>query len=47
MWPFKTGDILKEVKFIFYDRTRKRRSLNTGDYLNEVTALPGFTLCKY
>ena len=32
-WPYKTGDLLKEVKFIwnFYGRTRKRWLFNTGD----------------
>ena len=46
---YKTGDLLKEVQFIyiyenFYDRSRKIRPLNTGDCLIEVTAWAGLTV---
>ena len=32
---------------IFYDSTRKRWSLNTGDYVIEVTAWAGLTVYRY
>ena len=47
MSPFKTGDLLKEVRciYIFYGRTRRRWPFNAGDCLTEVTIWAGLTTC--
>ena len=44
MWPYKTGDILKEVQFI-YDKTIKcglTRLLSRGDHIDRCEAEVGF-----
>jgi hypothetical protein len=46
-WSYMTGDLLKEVHFIyriFSERTRKRWPFNTGDCLIEVIAWAGLTV---
>jgi hypothetical protein len=42
----KTGDVLREVQFIwvFYDRSRRIWRFNTGDCLIEMTAWTGLTV---
>jgi hypothetical protein len=44
--PYKTGDLLKEIQFIwnFYHMKRKGWTFDTGDCLIEVTAWPGLTV---
>ena len=48
-WPYKTCDLLKEVKFIwnFLWEDRKRWPVNTGDCLIEVTARTCLTVHIY
>jgi len=45
-WPYKTGDLLKKVQFIwnFLWQDKKGQALNTGDCLIEVTTWTGFTV---
>jgi hypothetical protein len=46
-WPYKTGDLFKEVQviWIFHDRKKTRWPFNTGDCLIEVTTWAGLTIC--
>ena len=48
MWSFKTGDLLKEVQFIwnFLSQDKKMWPLNTGDCLKEVTSWADLTVLK-
>jgi hypothetical protein len=48
-WSFKTGDLLKEVQFIwnFLWQDKKKVTLNTDDCLIEVNAWADLTLHIY
>jgi hypothetical protein len=47
MWSYKTGDLLKEVQFIWNVLTGQERPLNTGDCLIEVSTMTGLTVCGF